>query len=368
MPVRRIGSGFVRANDLVRALSDLGCQVTVFPVNGSTQNVARVFRDIPDTVEVMHDRAVDRFKELLQTGWITMTWFGSRVHTTSTDPTGTEQMAGPVDETAIVVMDTEAVAPVQEAQQATLKGETYDLEASVGASFRNSAICDVVVTVSEAEAKFLRDRGIGPVRVVGHMIEPRPTSRTFAQRAGILFVGAIHSVDSPNYDSLVWFADKVLPLIEQALGWETRAQYSRIYRSRGRSQPVRTASAHHRAGAVANLEPLYNSNRVFIAPTRFAAGTPYKVYEAASRGVPIVAADHLCDALGWTNKEEIMAAELDPQSFAAAVIALYQQDVLWRHLRDGALRRVRAENSRKGFVEAIERVLANPVRDPVVAE
>ncbi len=216
-----------------------------------------------------------------------------------------------------------------------------------------------MVTVSEAEATFLRDRGLDPVRVVGHMIEPRPTSRTFAQRAGILFVGAIHSVDSPNYDSLVWFADKVLPLIEQALGWETRLNIA------GYTAPGVDLSRFERhpritvRGAVANLEPLYNSNRVFIAPTRFAAGTPYKVYEAASRGLPIVAADHLCEALGWTHEEEVMAAELDPQAFAAAVIAVYQQDVLWRNLRDGALRRVRAENSRKGFVEAIERVLAN---------
>ena len=34
----------------------------------------------------------------------------------------------------------------------------------------------------------------------------------------MLFVGAIHDVDSPNYDSLCWFVDEVLPLIENSLG------------------------------------------------------------------------------------------------------------------------------------------------------
>jgi len=33
----------------------------------------------------------------------------------------------------------------------------------------------------------------------------------------MLFVGAIHRVDSPNYDSLCWFVDQVLPLIERVL-------------------------------------------------------------------------------------------------------------------------------------------------------
>jgi len=369
VPLRQIGSGFVRANDLVRVLADLGCQVTVFPMNGSTHNVARVFRDMPDTAEVMHDRAVDRFKELLHgrvdcydVVWVARAHNLDRIHL---------ELAKWLDRSTrrpLVVLDTEAIAPVRDAQQAALKAETYDLEAAVTAGFRNASICDVVVTVNEAEASFMRDRGFGSVRVVGHMIEPRPTPRTFAQRAGMLFVGAIHSVGSPNYDSLVWFVDEVLPLIEEALGWETRLNIA------GYTAPGVDLSRFERhpritvRGAISNLEPLYNSNRVFIAPTRFAAGTPYKVHEAASRGLPVVAASHLCDALGWMHEEEIMAAELDPQAFAAAVITVYQQDVLWRHLREGALRRVRTENSRQDFVEAVERVLATPARAPNVTE
>jgi O-antigen biosynthesis protein len=157
-------------------------------------------------------------------------------------------------------------------------------------------------------------------------------------------------------------------LIEAVLGWETRLNIV------GYTAPGVDFSRFERhpritvRGAVSNLDAVYNSNRVFIAPTRFAAGTPYKVYEAASRGLPIVAADHLCEALGWTHEEEVMAAELDPQSFAAAVIALHQQDALWRRLREGALRRVEAENGRQGFLGAIERVLATQPRVPAITE
>ena len=50
----------------------------------------------------------------------------------------------------------------------------------------------------------------------------RRRRRGFTQRAGLLFVGAIHTLDSPNYDGLGWLVDQVLPLIERALQWEAR--------------------------------------------------------------------------------------------------------------------------------------------------
>ena len=38
----------------------------------------------------------------------------------------------------------------------------------------------------------------------------------------MLFLGAMHQQESPNYDALKWFVRDVLPLVEQSLGWETR--------------------------------------------------------------------------------------------------------------------------------------------------
>jgi O-antigen biosynthesis protein len=41
-------------------------------------------------------------------------------------------------------------------------------------------------------------------------------------------------------------------------------------------------------GSVVDLAPLYNSARVVVVPTRYAAGIPYKAHEAPSFGVPMV--------------------------------------------------------------------------------
>jgi len=153
------------------------------------------------------------------------------------------------------------------------------------------------------------------------------TPRPWRDRAGLLFVGAFAAPDSPNYDSLCWFVDSVLPLIEQALGYETRLT---IVASMGEGVDLARFADHHRItllGEVVDTIPLYDAHRVFIAPTRLAAGVPYKVHEAASYGVPVVATTLLRDQLGWEDGQDLLAAApSDPEAFANHIIALYRTE------------------------------------------
>ena len=96
------------------------------------------------------------------------------------------------------------------------------METAYDQEFRHLNAGMHVVAVTEAEAAIIRRHHNGPVTVLGRAIAPSPTPRRFDDRAGILFVGAIHDTDHPNYDGLAWFIDEVLPLIEQTLRWETR--------------------------------------------------------------------------------------------------------------------------------------------------
>ena len=51
-------------------------------------------------------------------------------------------------------------------------------------------------------------------------------------------------------------------------------------------------------GDVADPLPLYSAARVFIAPTREAAGIPYKIHHAAAHRLPVVATRLLAEQLG----------------------------------------------------------------------
>lgn len=364
VPLRRIGSGFVRANDLLKVMAVLGCQVTVYPVNGCTHDPARVFGDMADTAEVMHDRDAHHFGEFAaaRAGYYDAIWI-ARTHNLDRIRHDLSKLVSDEVVRPLVILDTEALAPLRQAERIRLQGGQFDVAAAMRSAFVNADVCDAVLAVNADEAARLQALGLPHVSVIGHMIEPRPTPRDFGERAGMLFIGAIHTMDSPNLDSLVWFVEQVLPLVEAELGWETRLT---IVGYTAAEVDLERFEHHPRItlrGTVANLEPLYDAHRVFIAPMRFAAGIPYKVFEAASRGLPIVATDLLRQQLGWSREADILsAASDDPSAFAAAVLALYQQEPLWQTIREGALRRLRQDNGPATYIKAVGRVLATSPR------
>ena len=361
VPVRMTGSGFVRSNDIVREMASLGYAVTVYPLNGSRFDVASVYADMPDDVEVMHDCSLEHLPGFLthRHGYFDAIWV-ARTHNLAAVRAALEQSAGDAERPPPVVLDTEAIASVRDAGQAALEGRPFDFDAAVRAELRDGSFCRTIVAINAAEAAILRDLEFRDIAVIGHMREPSATPRPFAQRAGMLFVGAIHRMDSPNYDSLCWFIDEVLPLIARELTWETRLTVvgytgAEVTLDRFRDHPRVTLR-----GAVTGLEQLYDSHRVFVAPTRVAAGTPYKVHEAASFGLPVVATELLRRQLGWEDGQDLLTAEVtDPAAFARHVVAVQRDAELWQRLRDTALDRLRRENNRADYAAAIRGVLGS---------
>ncbi len=355
VPLRRIGSGFVRSNEIVRAMVALGAAVTVFPVNGCDLPLAGVFGDMPDTVEVMHNLALDKLSSFLlgRLAYYDLIWV-ARVHNLEKIKPILDRMHGQDTAAPPIILDTEALTPYREAQRIALSGGVFDPEPAMQAMQDLMRLCTATVAVTVEETALLQDRGVSKTFTIGHAIEARPTLRPFAQRSGMLFVGAIHTADSPNLDSLHWFVDAVLPLIEEDLGWETRLTIAGyvapgIDISRFRHHPRITLR-----GSQPDLDPLYNTSRVFVAPTRYAAGAPYKVLEAASRGIPVVCTEVLRRQMGWTSEQDIIAADAaDPVAFAAAILALYHDEGLWRTVREGALRRLRREHRWADFMRSV---------------
>ena len=105
--------------------------------------------------------------------------------------------------------------------------------------------------------------------------------------------------------------------------------------------------------------PLYDAHRVFVAPTRYAAGVPYKVHEAASYGVPVVATELLREQLGWENPRDLLAAEVfDPETFAELVVALYRSEDLWVSIRRSAAERICDSCGHDAYEQTVTNILA----------
>jgi glycosyltransferase involved in cell wall biosynthesis len=191
------------------------------------------------------------------------------------------------------------------------------------------------------------------VHVVSHAVEPRPAPKPFGERSGILFVGAFHEL-SPNGDAVRWFVANVLPAIRAA-------HPSCALTIIGQDPPDDIVNLGREGiqvfSGVADLTPYYSRARVFVAPSRFAAGIPLKVIHAAAEGVPVVATPLLADQLRWIDGHELLVGPT-AESFAAACILLHTDGLQWQRVRDAALDRIRSDYSTSQFMTALKGALS----------
>ena len=359
LPLRRLGSGFVRSNDIVGIIAGLGYQVTVYPICPNDQNLASVYADFPDTVEVMHDRGQEDLEKFLmiRRGYYSTIWI-ARSHNLDLVKPIVERCGTDVVGVRMVP-DTEAIGATREGQRRGLSSSSapFDVQQAIRKELRNAFFCRTVLAVSAHEMEQLQALGLQDVRVLGHLRPLSLTPSAWAQRAGMLFVGAMHGTGSPNFDSR-WFVDEVLPLIEQQLGYETRLTIAgfatgEVDLARFQDHPRITLR-----GAIVNTAPLYDAHRVFVAPTRYAAGLPYKVHEAASYGVPVAATEVLRRQLEWINGRDLLSADAaDPAAFAENVLSLYRSEMLWNDIRAGAAERIRTECGHEAFERTVAEIL-----------
>jgi O-antigen biosynthesis protein len=114
-------------------------------------------------------------------------------------------------------------------------------------------------------------------------------------------------------------------------------------------------------GSVVDLAPLYNSARVVVVPTRYAAGIPYKAHEAASFGVPMVVSELIASQLKWEDGVDVLVAP-DEASFAEECTRLFTSQDLWRELRTNSLTRILCDFSRESFEKQVSEVIQSAMR------
>jgi GT2 family glycosyltransferase/glycosyltransferase involved in cell wall biosynthesis len=359
IPLRRLGSGFVRANDIVRAIAAAAHDVSVFPINGAPYDVMSLFGDFPETVEILHDQNINLLKTFLEerAGFYDLIWI-SRTHNLG-------RVAPILDAAGInippIVLDTEAIVAIRDTAFAILSRQgtgNSNFDAALREEFAAAARCAHITAVSRLEVDLLNALGMQNVSLLGTGRALSLTAPKFSARGGLLFVASIHRQDSPTLDALSWYMDAVLPALAQEMDEPPVLNLVGYIAPEIELMDFENRPGLKIHGPATDLTPFYETNRVFIAPTRFAAGTPYKLYEAAAHGIPIVATELLARQLGWIAGRELLTAPVtDPRRFAAQIALLYRTELLWNRLRDQAAARLAEENTPKNFAADVETIL-----------
>jgi glycosyltransferase involved in cell wall biosynthesis len=354
VPHTAFGSGFPRAVEMLHQLTELGHFVTLYPLSFPAESWDSVYTDIPRTVEVMTDYGPTRVADFMakRRGYYD-TIVVSRHH-------NMHRLRERLGETATwgaqVLYDAEAVSALRDVERQKVDGVPMrDAEASrmVRQEIELARGVDVVLAVSDLEKQAFVHEGIRNVVVARHAVTVAPTPRTFADRNGFLFVGAFDLL-SPNQDAVLWFAREVLPRVEALL--ESPVPFTVV--GHNLSPEIRSLEGNGISviASAADLAPLYDRARVFVAPTRFAAGIPLKVIHAAANGLPVVCTSLLARQLGWSEGIDLLSAD-SAADFARNCAALHSDEAQWDRLRSAAMRKVEAEYSsavlRKSLLDAL---------------
>lgn len=358
IPFIHEGSGNPRAREVLRAITSSRHGPTLLaPTNQEPfADWAPVWAEFGLDLEVYPEARMTGLGRLLEqhAGRYDTIWV-SRSHNLRRLLAAEQQRPGLLDGVR-VIFDAEAVTAVREAQQAALAGMPWgddQTATAVAAECATARRADVVLAVNDLEAGMFRAHGSSNVHVLGIALEVRPTRSGFADRSGLVFVGRMAEEDSPNVDSIRWFLRDVWPLWPRP----SRPTLTLV----GRIQPFLaeefSSQGARITGPVDDIRPYLDAARAFLAPTRFAAGVPHKVYEAAAAGIPVVSTPLLAEQLGWTAGRDLHVAQ-DPVGFAAAIDRLLASPEAWGAVRDSALVRVADDCSPARFAATIRHVLA----------
>jgi GT2 family glycosyltransferase/glycosyltransferase involved in cell wall biosynthesis len=345
IPATELGSGYPRSLKIVECLADLGYRVTLFPLLTSTKIQPYTHALQQKGVEVMFTNDGSKLdfrgfyenrKDDYHLVWV------SRPHNLQ-EVIHVIQSLNPYQK---IIYDAEALFSMREILQSELSGHPLTPERKaemIHAEVQWMRQANAVVAVSDLEKQIMESHGVRNVNVIGYPVRPNPTPKTFEERRDILFTGGFLVSPCPNEDAIVYFVRHIYPSIYQSTGahlWIVGTNHLNSIRQ--------LASDHiFVTGQVADLTPFYNDCRVFVAPTRYAAGIPLKMMEALAHGIPSVVTSLIGEQLGIDESSALIAQ--DGSSFGGKVLECYSNKNIWQTLRDNGLQYVQSRCNEANF-------------------
>lgn len=368
-PDKRFGAGYGRLEDLIEALADIGCFITVF----ATHQQADIHLHAASSDYELRWGGLQDLQELLQTreGFYTHIC-ASRHHNIRLLKTWLKSDSNSeINCRPLLVADIESLFSIRQQAQNYLhktgKISKISLDELAKKPELRQELADLrpmdrFITVSEREAQLLRSALKKPAVVAGHTFAVAGLHGLgdFTACKGMLFMGAMTYHDSPNIDSLHWLAEEILPELKRQ-GHLNSAQCNLTVVGPSNAELIEPLLEKIRRhwpveylGHLENIEPILRQHRVLLAPTRFAAGLPHKVQHAISQGVPVVTTTLIANQMGWQNGDGLLHSD-DPKKFAEHIVNLQHDAALWQSIREQGLARVYKECQQEKLRKALER-------------
>lgn len=219
--------------------------------------------------------------------------------------------------------------------------------------------CDVTVLVSPAEREqLLLDAPGVHVELISNLHEIAGAGTAFAERQDLVFVGGFRH--APNLDAMEWFIGDVFARVRAELP-------EVVFHCIGAAAPDSLLALAARQpgvqmhGFVEDIVPFMDGIRIAVAPLRFGAGVKGKINLSMAHGQPVIGTSCAVEGMHVRDGEDALVAD-DAAAFAAAIVRLYQDEVLWNRLAAGGLANVTTHFSLQAARQSIQRTFFAPAQ------
>ena len=361
LPDPAFGAGYPRAADIVRALAAAGWKISVYPMYAERDHYRSAQSQVGPEIELLPSSGRRGLSRLLRTKAHEFNVILISRPVPMKAYAETLERFPAVGESAPCIYDAEALIARREALRRETFGEPMSFEEEerlIADEVQLASGARAILAVTAVEAGQFAERLGIPAHVVGHGIPSRADAPPVSGRRDFLFVGRSMGdrAFSPNVDSLFWFATEVMPELDRIIGVNYRLLIIGLADDATRRQLESERVIFK--GLVRDTAPFYDACRVFVAPTRFSAGLPFKVCEALGMGLPCVATDQLIEQMGLSVGREVEgASSRDPRAFAEACARLYTDDDLWHEVQLAGLAKISADFSTEAFRGSVRAAL-----------
>jgi O-antigen biosynthesis protein len=193
---------------------------------------------------------------------------------------------------------------------------------------------DLIVSVNETEAGIIHRRCGRPVTVIGHCHKQQNIPHDYRGKY-VGFLGSFHSAYTPNVDAVCYLLREILPIVltRQNIEFMIAGYRSLVLKRLLPTKAIKTSGITF--AEFEDVREFYEACRLVVIPTRFASGTPWKLTEALSHGIPCVTNRLIAQQLDvW--RPPVLVAD-SPEEYADRIYTLYHDQDKWLEVsRQGA--------------------------------
>ena len=361
LPDPKFGSGFGRAKDIIDTLLSLNCFITHISTATTKNNNTQI-----DDEYRIQDSAIEfikfcKFEQIASVLAHRPHFYDcviiSRKHNMEYFLSYFKNFLG----NATVIFDVEALFSVRDfivKSELSFKEMDYDAYKK-SAEFLNEIdifkYADVIWFASQLE-KLIYEKGTDnpkPAYEVGHTVHNLPSkSQSFELRQGMVFLGGIPEKTSPNADSIDLLIKEIIPGLRKSGMNEPFYIMGNIevpeIEERIKAYCAQDPHTHY-LGFMDRPEEIIQKARIFVAPSRIAAGIPHKLTVPTKHGVPIVTSSLISQQV---FTKDCFKSSNSVDEFIANIEILYRDRSKWHAASQQSSAYVRQELNPKNYEAA----------------